>query len=95
MKHAIYNGGYVGTAEWRRPGEVELDFVDPQQEDWFEHYFANTDAFLSGPVDCPEMTFERRDSSAEAFTRALYRLAEHEYTVRPAPTAASAGGDAG
>jgi hypothetical protein len=82
MKFEIDNGSYVGTAEWLRPGEVALDIADPTERTWFERYFGAEDAFLTGPVECAEMSTERRDESEAAFTRATYKLAAYAYKVR-------------
>jgi hypothetical protein len=83
VKFEIYNGDFVGTAEWQEPGRVVLDMDDPADRAWFEHYFAEEDSTLSGPVECAEMSMaERRDASEEAFERALYQLAAYSYRVR-------------
>ena len=82
MKFEIENGDYVGTAEWRAPGQVALDMKDDTQRNWFEHFFATETSAMSGPVDCAEMTYERRDSSEQAFQRAAYELAARAYKVR-------------
>ena len=82
MKFEIENGDYVGTAEWRAPGQVALDMRDDSQRTWFERFFAQETSGMSGPVDCAEMTYERRDSSEEAFMRAAYELAARAYKVR-------------
>jgi hypothetical protein len=78
----IYNGDLIGTAEWRGPGEVFLDMADDGERSWFEGYFAQEDAFLTGPAECAEMACERRDSSEEAFERAAFQLAAYAYTVK-------------
>jgi hypothetical protein len=83
MKYAIYNGKYVGTAEWVRPGEITLDVQDPGERAWLKHFFAREESFLSGRLDDAEMTVERGDSSSEAFERATYRLAAYAYRVKP------------
>ncbi|MGH2736023.1 MAG: hypothetical protein ACRDKZ_10610 [Actinomycetota bacterium] len=83
MKFEIYNGDFVGTAEWRGPGHVALEMDDPANRAWFEHFFAAEDSTLIGPVECAEMSSaERRDASQEAFERALYQLAAYSYKVR-------------
>ncbi|CAN5659280.1 hypothetical protein BH24ACT26_BH24ACT26_01180 [soil metagenome] len=82
MKYEIFNGEYVGTAEWSEPGRVAIDVTDPTQRTWFERYFESEDSFLSGSVGFEEMTIERRDSSQEAFTRAAFGLAAYSYKVR-------------
>src|SRR3712207_7932432 len=38
---------------------------DPTTKTWFQNYFKAEDSFMSGPVDCAEMTMERRDESEE------------------------------
>ena len=82
MKFEIENGDYVGTAEWQSPGNVALEMQDPKQRAWFERYFESEDAFLSGSVECAEMSSERRDESEQAFSRAAYQLAAYAYKVR-------------
>lgn len=82
MKLEIENGSVVGTAEWQGPGRVALKMEDEVQKVWFERFFATETSHMSGPVDCAEMTHERRDSSEEAFQRAAYELAAHAYKVR-------------
>ena len=82
MKLEIYNGGYVGTAEWQGPGRVALSMSDERERDWFAGYFAAEDSYLTGPVECAEMSSERRDSSEQAFERAAFRLAAYAYTVK-------------
>lgn len=82
MKLEIHNGDYVGTAEWRGPGDVALDIADPAQERWFSDYLQAEDSFMGGSVECGEMECERPDASPEAFQRAAYRLAGYAYTVR-------------
>ncbi|MFN2488736.1 MAG: hypothetical protein ABR529_03140 [Actinomycetota bacterium] len=82
MRFEIYNGDYVGTAEWSAPGRVALDVADPAQRTWFERYFASEDSFLTGSVGFEEIALERRDSSRAAFTRAAVQLAAYAYRVR-------------
>jgi hypothetical protein len=82
VKVEIYNGDYVGTAEWSSPGEVDLDITDAAQRRFFEQFFDSEDAFLTGSVGDEEMASERRDASAEAFARAAFQLAAYSYTVR-------------
>lgn len=82
MKVEIYNGDYVGTAEWSSPGEVDIDISDAAQRTFFEHFFESEDAFLTGSVGDQEMASERRDASPEAFARAAFQLAAYSYTVR-------------
>jgi hypothetical protein len=82
MKLEIHNGEYVGTAEWREPGKVDLDVADPEEKEFFERYFEGEDAFLSGPVGEPEMHVERRDSSRAAFDRAVEALRRYAFTVK-------------
>jgi hypothetical protein len=93
VKVEIYNGDYVGTAEWSSPGEVDLDITDAAQRAFFEDFFEAEDAFLTGSVGDEEMASERRDASLEAFNRATFRLAAYSYTVR-IPEEATAGGPA-
>jgi hypothetical protein len=81
MKLEIHNGEFVGTAEWREPGRVELDVEDPDQRTWFEKYFEGEEAYLGGSVGDPEMQVERRDSSQAAFDRAADALTRYAYTV--------------
>jgi hypothetical protein len=82
MKYSIYNGKYVGTAEWSGPGDVTLDVDDARERSWLQRYFSREDCFLCGPVESAEMTVERGDASAEAFERATYRLSAFAYRVR-------------
>jgi hypothetical protein len=82
VKFEIENGAFVGTAEWEAPGQVALDMPDDGQRAWFERFFAAETSHMSGPVDCAEMTYERRDQSAEAFQRAAYELAARAYKVK-------------
>lgn len=85
MKYEIFNGDYVGTAEWQGPGRVALDMDDDETRMWFEHYFTKEDAYLIGDVgfaDGSSMTAERRDSSEEAFERAAWSLAAYAYEVK-------------
>ncbi|HZA39198.1 MAG TPA: hypothetical protein VFA00_01080 [Actinomycetota bacterium] len=81
MKVTIENGNVIGTAEWKSPGEVDVDVADPEQREWFEDYFSTEDAWLSGPVESAEMTSDRRDSSPEAFAHAAFMLAAYAYKV--------------
>ena len=82
MKFEIENGEYVGTAEWHAPGQVALEMKSDSDRAWFERYFHGEDSFLNGPVEAAEMWSERRDESAEAFTRAAFQLVAYAYTVR-------------
>jgi hypothetical protein len=82
MKLEIENGRFVGTAEWRGPGDVRVEMEDPEDQAWFEKYFSSEDAFLSGPVECAEMSSERRDASEQAFQRAAFQLIAYEFHVR-------------
>jgi hypothetical protein len=82
MKLEIHNGEFVGTAEWQEPGRVALDMKDPKERRWFESYFAGEEAFLGGPVECPEMLVEKRDESEAAFDRAVEALALYAYSVK-------------
>jgi hypothetical protein len=84
MRYEIYNGDYVGTAEWSAPGRVAIDVPDEEQRSWFERYFESEDSFLMGCIGAEEMTLERRDSSEEAFTRAALALSAYSYKVRGA-----------
>ena len=81
MKVEIYNGYFLGSAEWRGPKDVVLEMEDPESKTWFERYFSAEDANLGGSVDCPELHFERRDESEEAFTRATQDLRMHDYAA--------------
>ncbi len=81
MKFEIYNGEYLGTAEWLAPGDTHVEMADATHRQWFERFFSTEDAYLGGSVECPEMTFERRDDSAEAFERAVFSLATYDSTV--------------
>ncbi|HEX2240962.1 MAG TPA: hypothetical protein VHJ82_07475 [Actinomycetota bacterium] len=90
MKFEIHNGEYLGTAEWLAPGQVRLEMADGKHRQWFERFFSAEDAQLGGSVECPEMTLERRDDSAEAFERAVFGLTAYDCTVSRAdqhPTA--------
>ena len=82
MRFEIENGDYVGTAEWTGPGQVTLEMDDHAQRKWFEDYFKAEDSHMNGPVECAEMTSERRDESQASFQRAAYQLAAHAYKVR-------------
>jgi hypothetical protein len=82
MKLEIENGRFVGTAEWRGPGDVRVEMESPEDQAWFEKYFSTEDAFLSGPVECAEMSSERRDASEQAFQRAAFQLVAYEFHVR-------------
>jgi hypothetical protein len=82
MRFEIENGEYVGTAEWRGPGDVLLDMDDPKQRRWFESYFAQEDAALGGPVGDETMSSERRSDSEQSFNRAAFQLAAYSYKVR-------------
>jgi hypothetical protein len=82
MKHEIWNGKYLGTAEFVEPGDVRLDMDDPKSRNWFEHYFGEEQSYLTGAVDCPEMASECPADSEEAFTRSLGRLLAFNYDVR-------------
>ena len=82
MKFEIDNGEYVGTAEWRGPGDVLLDMPDPDQRSWFERYFAQEDASLGGAVGDESLSSERRDDSERAFNKAAFQLAAYSYKVR-------------
>ncbi|MGH2578601.1 MAG: hypothetical protein ACRDG9_12760 [Actinomycetota bacterium] len=82
MRLEIYNGEYVGAAEWRGPGEVALDMQDEGERAWFERYFAGEDAYMDGPVECAEMSSSRRDASPAAFEHAAFRLAAYAYEIK-------------
>jgi hypothetical protein len=82
MKFEIENGSFSGTAEWKAPGQVMVEMPDQSQQEWFEQFFASEDSFMGGSADCGEMCLERRDASAEAFTRATRELAAYSYKVR-------------
>lgn len=82
MRYEIFNGDYVGTAEWVAPGEVAVDVPDPEQRAWFERYFAAEDSVMAPAGDHDGMTLERRDASEAAFNRALNQLAAFSYQVR-------------
>lgn len=82
MRYEIFNGDYVGTAEWVAPGEVAVDVPDPEARAWFERYFATEDSVMAAAGDHDGMTLERRDASEAAFNRAMYQLAAYSYQVR-------------
>lgn len=82
MRFEIENGDFVGTAEWTGPGRVVLEMEDPKQKAFFEQYFSGHDSFMSGPVECADMAYQRRDESQEAFEHAAFRLAAFAYKVR-------------
>jgi hypothetical protein len=82
MKHEIWNGKCLGTAEFVRPGEVRLEIEDAASRSWFERYFDEEQSYLTGAVDCPEMTSERPADSEAAFNRSLGRLLAYNYDVR-------------
>ena len=82
MKFRIDNGVFVGTAEWRESGLVDLHITEPDERSFLERYLSTPYSALGGPIDCPEMQHEAPDSSEQAFERAMYRLTEHAYTVR-------------
>ncbi|MEA2497755.1 MAG: hypothetical protein QOH26_160 [Actinomycetota bacterium] len=79
MKVEIYNGYFLGSAEWRGPKEVVLEMDDPGAKQWFERYFNEEDSFLTGSVDCPSLTTECRSDSEESFTRAAESLGSYNY----------------
>lgn len=83
MKLEIHNGSFVGTAEWRAPGEVVLDIDDPNEKAWFEDYFHGEDAYLDGSVECDHMSSDRRDASEASFGHACFQLAAHRYRTKP------------
>lgn len=82
MKHEIWNGECLGTAEFVQPGEVRLEIDDPANRSWFERYFRQEQSYLTGAVDCPEMTSECPADSEAAFNRSLGRLPAYDYDVR-------------
>jgi hypothetical protein len=82
MRFEVVNGDDVGTVEWRGPGDVAVNMTDPSQERWFTRYFQAEESVMRGPVDCAEMTSERRDASEESFQRAAFQLAAYAYRVR-------------
>lgn len=83
MKYEIANGAYVGTAEWREAGSVELVMDDPKHRAFFERYFSVEDSTLDGPVECAGMgPAERRDASPRAFGHAMWRAAAYSYRAR-------------
>ena len=82
MKVQIYDRDYVGSAEWTAPGAVRLELADEGRRSWFERYFQTEDSFLTGLLGSEEIAVERRDSSQEAFWRALYNLAAYSYRVK-------------
>jgi hypothetical protein len=82
MRFEIENGDYVGSAEWRGPGDVLLDMDDPQQRMWFERFFAEEDASLGGAIGDESMSSERRSDSEQSFNRAAFQLAAYSYKVR-------------
>jgi hypothetical protein len=82
MKHEIWNGKCLGTAEFVEPGEVRLEIDDPASRSWFQRYFSQEQSYLTGAVDCPEMTSERPADSEAAFNRSLGRLLAYDYDVR-------------
>ena len=82
MRFEVVNGEDVGTVEWRGPGDVAVQMADPKQARWFSRYFQAEESVMGGPVDCAEMTSERRDASRESFQRAAYQLAVYAYNVR-------------
>jgi hypothetical protein len=84
VRFEIENGKYLGTAEWAGPGDVVLDMPECDEKKWLQQYFSEESVYLAGPVDCPEMVVERRDSSEAAFTHAAYELDRWACTVRAA-----------
>ena len=83
MKYEIANGTFVGTAEWRESGSVELDMEDDDHRAFFERYFSVEDSTLDGPVECAGMgPAERRDASPRAFGHAMWRAAAYAYRTR-------------
>ena len=82
MRYEFENGDFTGSAEWAGPGQVTVTMEDPAKQQWFEDYFQAEDSFMGGSVECGEMQCERRDESAEAFTRAAQMLAAYSYKVR-------------
>ncbi len=82
MRFEIDNGEVLGSAEWRGPGQVQVEMPDAGARAWFEHYFSQDDAYLTGPADAAEMAFGPRNGSEESFQRAAYGLAAYAYKVR-------------
>jgi hypothetical protein len=82
LKYEIENGDYLGTAEWRGPGQVELDMPDGKDKRWLQRFFEGRDSVMGGAAEPEGMTLERRDESEAAFNRAAYQLAAYSYKVR-------------
>lgn len=82
MRFEFQNGDHSGTAEWQGPGRVTVMSDDAERKQWFERYFEGEASFMTGPVECGEMNYERRNESEAAFTRAAYELAAYSYKVR-------------
>ena len=87
MKFEIFNGMYLGTAEWEGPGRVTVAIDDDRERRFFESYFTTEYPYLTGTVDCPGMSEERPDQDEAAFARALARLNQFDYRVTPADEA--------
>jgi len=82
VKYEIENGDYLGTAEWRGPGRVELDMPDGKDKRWLKRFFEGRDSVMGGAGEPEGMTFERRDETEAAFNRAAYQLAAYSYKIR-------------
>lgn len=83
MKYEIHNGEYVGTAEWRGPGRVELQMPAGKHRDFFESYLRVEDSTLFGPVEAAAMgPAERRDATEASFGHAMWRVAAYRYRAR-------------
>lgn len=80
MRYEIFNGGCLGTVEWRGPGEVAVDVPYIEHRAWLERFFRAYDSVIVGD-GAQRMTLERRDSSEAAFNQAVYELAG--YTCTP------------
>jgi hypothetical protein len=82
MRYEIFDGEYVGAAEWVAPGEVVLDVQESALREWLERYFAAEESVMTPLGSEDGMTCERRDASEAAFNRAVFQLAGYSYQVR-------------
>jgi hypothetical protein len=63
VKYEIENGDYLGTAEWRGPGRVDLDMPDHKHKRWLQRFFEGHDSVMGGAGEPQGMTLERRDET--------------------------------
>ncbi len=81
MRFEIHNGDFVGTAEWRGPGDVALD-MDEEHKAFFERYFHAEHSCIAPAGDHDGMKHQRPVDSEQAFNHAMWELAAYAYQVR-------------